>query len=137
MRLAESVSSEARDQAPHFFNLLRRMSPRSRRLEELNLDLFNHRTILFIKGTAQHIRPARIESGKRFADLQNMFFIHHEAVGAAQTFLQRRVGIRYRFHALVTPGEGQFLAFVGRPGADHANDGNEAIYLTHVAHSAE
>ncbi len=45
--------------------------------------------------------------------------------------------IGHRLQALITPGEGQLLAFVGRAGPDDADDGNEAVDLAHVAHAAE
>ena len=89
------------------------------------------------KRTPQNIRATGRQSRKRLADLQNMFLIDDEAIGAFQTWFQRRMRIDNRLHALITPREGEFLSLVCRTGADDAHNRHQPVNFPHVTHPAK
>ncbi len=65
---------------------------------------------------AQNIGPPGWQSGKGLADLQNVFLIDHQPVGASQTGFQRRMRIRHRLQSLIPPCETIFLPSLAAPG---------------------
>ena len=137
MRFAKGVAREARDESPHFLNLFRRVFTRPRRRKEFLPNLRDDGALLFVQRPAQHVRPARRQSRERFADLQNVFLINHQPERVAQDGFERRMRIRHWFKSLITPGECQFLAFVGRAGSDDADDGNERVNVPRIALAAQ
>ena len=137
VRLAEGIARKAGDQSPHFLDLLGRMSARPRGRKELSADFLDDTALLLVQGAAQHVGAAGRQAGEGFAELQDMLLVNDQSVGAPQARFQCRMRVGHRFHALITARERQFLAFVGRAGANDADDGNQPVYFPHVAHAAQ
>src|SRR6185295_19078810 len=93
MSFAESISSKTRDQTPHLLDFPFVMASLLSAGIELFLDLGNGGSLLFVQSSAQHIRSTWQKTGKRFADLKDVFFIHDQTKRIFQNRLQRRVGI--------------------------------------------
>src|SRR5204863_685365 len=92
---------------------------------------------VFAQGAAEDVGAAGGQAGEGFADLEDVFFIDDQAVGAAQARFERWMGIANGAEALVAAGEFHFLAFVGGAGADDGDDGDEGVNVVDVAHFAE
>ena len=137
VRLVEGVAGKARHERPHLDDLRFAMSARTGAGEELAANLLHDLPLLLHQRAAQHVGPAGGQARERFADLQDVLFIHHQPIGAAQARLQRRVRIRHRLQALIAAREGQLLRFVGRAGTDDGDDGDQSVDLPHVRHAVQ
>src|SRR6187402_2446536 len=71
--LTEGIPGKARDQSPDLDRLLRRMTPRKRRSEELTANFLDDCTLLFVQGAAQNIGTTWRQAGEGFTDLQDVF----------------------------------------------------------------
>ena len=80
--------------------------------------------------------PGR-QAGKGFANLQDVFFINHQAISAAQAELKRRMWIAHGAEALVTAREFHFFALVGSARADDGDDGDEGVDVAYITHLAQ
>ena len=107
------------------------------RSEELSPDLVDDFPLLLGQSTAQDIGAARRQAGERLADLQNVLLVNHQPEGAPQARGQRRMRIGDELQPLIATGEPGFLLFIGRARTDHADNGDQAIDIPHVAHAAE
>ena len=113
------------------------MSARLGRREEFLPNLRDDGALLLVQRPPQHVRPARRQAGKRFADLQNVFLIDDQPERVAQHGFQRWVRIRHGFESLIPPCEREFLAFVSRARPGDAHDGDERVDVANVALAAQ
>ena len=137
MCLVERIPAEASDQFPHLRNLRVVMTLCPCRGHELPANLGHDRTLLLHECATQHIRPARRNPGERFADLEDVFLIHHESIRAAQARLQGRMRIRHWFHALIAPGERELLGFVRGTRSDDGDNRHQPVDLPDVRHPVQ
>src|SRR5207237_601635 len=86
--LAKRVAAEPGDEIPHFGDVVFSTATLAGALGELDLDLGDEVDFVFAQGAAEDVRAAWGQAGERFTDLQDVFFIDDEAIGAPQTIFE-------------------------------------------------
>src|SRR5437660_1434168 len=86
--LAKRIAAEPGDEIPYFGDVSFSAATLARALGELDLDLGNDVGFVFAQGTAEDVGAARGQTGERFTDLQDVFFIDDQAIGAPQTIFE-------------------------------------------------
>ena len=64
------------------------MAARPGGLEKFAANFLDEGALLFIEGAPEHVRPPGRQAGERFAELQDMFLINHQPIGAPQARFQ-------------------------------------------------
>src|ERR1017187_5737476 len=137
MRLAEGVAGKTRDEFPHFGRLFGAVAASFCRSNKLAVNFLDHFPLLLGQRTPQNVGATGRQSRKRFADLQNMFLIDNQAIGAFQAWFQRRMRIDDRLHALITPREREFLSLVSRTRTDDTHNCHQPVDFPDITHPAK
>jgi len=93
--------------------------------------------ILFDQAAAEDIGPTGIESGKRLADLEDMFLVGDETEGRAENRFQGGMDAGNGGEALIAAGELILFQFVGGAGTDDRNNRNKAVDIPRPAHPVQ
>ena len=137
MGFAKGVTMEACDQFPDCGDFEFGAAEFAGAVGEFGLDLSNDVDFAFAQSAAEDIGAAGGQSGKCFADLENVLFINDKAECTAQAGFKRRMRITNGTELLITTGELHLFAFVGCAWANDGNDGDEGIDVLNIAHFAE
>ena len=88
VRFAKGVAAETGDQVPDLGDLGLGAAAPARAVGELGLDLGDDVGLLLAQRAPQDVGPPGRQAGEGLADLEDVLFIDHQPVGAAQARLR-------------------------------------------------
>ena len=134
---AKGVTLKAEKQAPDLCDFFRSPTFFSGGAGELIPQPLHRDHVLPDQAPAQDVGPAGIQSRKRLADLQHVLLIGDQPEGGAEDRFEGGMETGNGREALIAAGELLFFQFVGGTGADHGDDGDQAVDIPRPAHPVE
>ena len=109
----EGISLKSKEQIPHPFDLRRCPTFVAGGPAEFMTQPFHGGHVLFDETAPKNVGSTGLESGKRLADLENMFLVGDQAKGGAEDRLERGVEAGNGSQPLIPAGELLFFQFIG------------------------